>query len=70
MVLGLSGLTYCDSTGVTVLIGAYQRSRATGSPASPAGASPDQMRVFTVVGLDQVLTFHPSTEGAVASLGR
>ncbi|MFD5305687.1 STAS domain-containing protein [Streptomyces rochei] len=70
VVIDLSGLTYCDSTGITVLIGAYQRAQATGSPLSLAGVRPDQMRVFSVVGLDQVFTFHPDTEAAIASLGR
>ncbi|MGV4892057.1 STAS domain-containing protein [Streptomyces viridosporus] len=68
VILDLSGLTYCDSTGITVLITAYRRSQATGSPLSLAGVSPDQMRVFQVVGLDQVFTFHPSTEEAISSL--
>ncbi|MGV9289113.1 STAS domain-containing protein [Streptomyces sp. NPDC003719] len=68
VIIDLSGLSYCDSTGITVLIGAYQRSQATGSPLSLAGVNPDQMRVFSVVGLDQVFTFHPSTEAAVAAL--
>lgn len=68
VILDLSGLTYCDSTGITVLITAYQRSQTTGSPLSLAGVHPDQMRVFQVVGLDQVFTFHPSTEAAVSSL--
>jgi anti-sigma B factor antagonist len=70
VVLDLSGLTYCDSTGITVLIGAYQRSQRTGAPLILAGVNPDQMRVFTVVGLDQVFTFHPSTEAAVAALAK
>ncbi|MFE5396180.1 STAS domain-containing protein [Streptomyces sp. NPDC056568] len=69
VVIDLSELTYCDSTGITVLISAYQRAQATGSPLSLAGVNPDQMRVFTVVGLDQVFTFHPTTAAAIASLG-
>ncbi|MER5714120.1 STAS domain-containing protein [Streptomyces sp. NPDC002132] len=70
VVIDLSGLTYCDSTGITVLVTAYQRSEATGSPLSLAGANPDQMRVFRVVGLDQVFTFHATVEEAAASLSR
>ncbi|WP_320781308.1 STAS domain-containing protein [Streptomyces sp. CRN 30] len=70
VVVDLAGLTYCDSTGITVLITAYQRAQATGSPLSLAGVSEDQMRVFDIVGLDQVFTFHPSTEAAITSLQR
>lgn len=70
VVLDLSGLTYCDSTGITVLITAYHRAQAAGTPLSLAGVRPDQMRVFSVVGLDQVFTFHPSVDAAVSSLQR
>ncbi|MET9257658.1 STAS domain-containing protein [Streptomyces sp. NPDC048182] len=68
VVLDLSGLAYCDSTGITVLITAYQRAQAAGSRLSLAGVTPDQMRVFQVVGLDQVFTFHATAEEAVAAL--
>jgi anti-sigma B factor antagonist len=59
VILDLSGLTYCDSTGITVLITAHQKSQAAGSPLVLAGVNPDQMRVLQVVGLDQVFTFRP-----------
>ncbi|MYR62018.1 anti-sigma factor antagonist [Streptomyces sp. SID625] len=68
LIIDLSGLTYCDSTGITVLISAYQRSQATGAPLALAGVNPDQMRVFTIVGLDSVFTFHPGTEAAIAAM--
>ncbi|WP_077799300.1 STAS domain-containing protein [Streptomyces sp. JHA26] len=68
VIIDLSGLTYCDSTGITVLITAYQRSQTTGSPLSLVGVRPDQMRVFQVVGLDQVFTFHATAEEAVSAL--
>ncbi|MEU9593935.1 STAS domain-containing protein [Streptomyces sp. NPDC048193] len=70
VIIDLSGLTYCDSTGITVLITAYQRSQATGSPLSLVGVRPDQMRVFQVVGLDQVFTFHATAQEAVSALRR
>nr|WP_205615148.1 STAS domain-containing protein [Streptomyces harenosi] len=70
VIIDLSGMTYCDSTGITVLITAYRRAQAAGSALSLAGVSPDQMRVFSVVGLDQVFTFHPTVEAAVSSLHR
>ncbi|CAL9603232.1 Anti-sigma F factor antagonist [Streptomyces sp. enrichment culture] len=70
VIIDLSGLVYCDSTGITVLVTAYRRAQAAGSPLSLAGVRPDQMRVFSVVGLDQVFTFHPSAEAALSSLQR
>jgi len=68
LVIDLSGMTYCDSTGITVLITAYQRAEALGAPLGLAGVGRDQMRVFEVVGLDQVFTFHGTAEEAAASL--
>ncbi|WP_326750753.1 STAS domain-containing protein [Streptomyces hirsutus] len=70
VIIDLSGLAYCDSTGITVLLTAYQRSQAAGSPLSFAGVHPDQMRVFQVVGLDQVFTFHATAQEAVSALQR
>ncbi|MDF3299090.1 STAS domain-containing protein [Streptomyces tropicalis] len=67
-VLDLSGLSYCDSTGITVLITAYHRAQATGSNLFLAGVSSDLMRVFRIVGLDQVLSFQPNVDSAVAAL--
>jgi anti-sigma B factor antagonist len=68
VIIDLTGLTYCDSTGITVLITAYQRSQTTGSPLSLVGVRPDQMRVFQVVGLDQVFTFHATAQEAASAL--
>ncbi|MEU0990615.1 STAS domain-containing protein [Streptomyces sp. NPDC005953] len=68
LVIDLSGLTYCDSTGITLLVSAYQRAQNTSSPLSLAGLSPDLLRVFRIVGLDQVFTLEPSVEHAMSSL--
>ncbi|MCD0483688.1 STAS domain-containing protein [Streptacidiphilus sp. ASG 303] len=69
LVLDLSGLTYCDSIGITVLVGAHQRARAAGAALALAGLDPDISRVFHVVGLDQILSFHGSVEEAVRAVG-
>lgn len=69
VIIDLSGLTYCDSTGISVLITAYNRSRAASSRLSLTGVSPDQMRVFELIGLDQVFSFYATPEEA-ASAGR
>ncbi|MFD8422520.1 STAS domain-containing protein [Streptomyces sp. NPDC059466] len=69
-VIDLSGLTYCDSTGLTVLVTAYQRAQAAGSPLALAGLSADLTHVFEIVGLDQLFTLSPTIEEAIASLRR
>ncbi|MER8199244.1 STAS domain-containing protein [Streptomyces microflavus] len=68
LVIDVSGLTYCDSTGITLLVTAYQRAQATGALLTLAGSSPDLLRLFRIVGLDQIFTLQPTTEQAIASL--
>ncbi|GAA2410756.1 STAS domain-containing protein [Streptomyces glaucosporus] len=70
IILDLSGLTYCDSTGITVLITAHHRAQATGGGLALAGLDDDIKRVFTIVGLDQIFAFHDSVDDAAAALTR
>ncbi|PRY39577.1 STAS domain-containing protein [Umezawaea tangerina] len=68
LVIDLTGLAYCDSTGISVLVLAYQRSQAADSPFGLAGLNQELTRVFQIVGLDKVLPFHRTVEEAVDSL--
>lgn len=68
VVIDLSELIYCDSTGITVLVTAYHRAHATGARLFLSGMNTDLMRVFRTVGLDQVFTFEPSVEEALKAL--
>ncbi|MFE4860716.1 STAS domain-containing protein [Streptomyces sp. NPDC056670] len=68
VLIDLSGLTYCDSTGITVLIGADRRARAAGAPLSLVGVNPDLMHVFRIIGLDQLFNFQPTVEDAINAL--
>jgi anti-sigma B factor antagonist len=68
VVIDLTDLTYCDSTGVTVLVTAYHRAQATGTPLALAGLSDDLDRVFGIIGLRDVFAIHPTVDKAVESL--
>ncbi|KUH40381.1 MULTISPECIES: STAS domain-containing protein [Streptomyces] len=68
LVIDLSGLTYCDSTGITVLVTTYHRAGAVGCPLVLSGLGDDLTRVFHTIGLDQVFTLRPTTDAAVAAL--
>jgi anti-sigma B factor antagonist len=68
LVMDLADLTYCDSTGITVLVTAYHRAQAAGCAFSLAGISHDLTRVFQTVGLDQIFTLHPTVDAAFAAL--
>jgi anti-sigma B factor antagonist len=67
-VVDLTGLAYCDSTGITVLVAAYQRAKAQNSRLVVAGLNSGLTRVFHIAGLDQILTFAPTVAEAVSLL--
>ncbi|RAJ38383.1 anti-sigma B factor antagonist [Kitasatospora sp. SolWspMP-SS2h] len=68
VVIDLSGLTYCDSTGITTFVVAYNLARDTGAPFVLVGPNSDLMRVFRIVGLDQLFTFRPTLDSALDAL--
>ncbi len=67
LVVDATDLAYCDSTGISVLIAAYKRAQAASTRFGLAGVRPELMRVFQIIGLGEVLPFHPTIEEAVAS---
>ncbi|MFD3731277.1 STAS domain-containing protein [Streptomyces sp. NPDC058632] len=63
----LGGLTFCDSSGIAVLIAARNHALAAGSTIAPA-AVPDRVsRTFRIVGLEQVFPAHPTAQAAEAA---
>jgi anti-sigma B factor antagonist len=68
VVIDLTGLTYCDSTGITVLIGAHNRAKQAGARLILAGLNADLTRVFRIIGLDQLFSFQPTVEHAIDAL--
>lgn len=67
-VADLSGVQYCDSTGITVIINAHHRAEAIGTAFVIADSSPTMAELFKVLGLDQFLTCYPTVREAVAAL--
>lgn len=70
VVVDLTDLAYCDSTGISVLVIAYQHARTAGTPFAIAGLNHELTRVFQIMGLDKVLPFHPTVDEAVTGLPR
>ncbi|GAB3110063.1 STAS domain-containing protein [Streptomyces calidiresistens] len=68
VILDLSGLEYCDSTGLTALVGAHHRAGTAGCRMGLVGLRPHVERVFVVTGLDRFLALHPTTERALDHL--
>ena len=67
IVVDMTGTTFCDSTGFSVLVRAHRRALAEGGglrlviPADGAVA-----RIFTLIGLDRVIPRFPSLDQALA----
>jgi anti-sigma B factor antagonist len=68
LIIDLSGLTYCDSTGISVMVGAQQRAKAAGTALALAGVNPDIIRIFRVISLHQVFSFYENVEAATRAL--
>ncbi|MFD8735991.1 STAS domain-containing protein [Streptomyces sp. NPDC059618] len=70
LVVDLGHLTFCDSTGITVLIAA--RNHALAADASfVLAAVPDGVgRIFRIVGLERVFAVQPTAQAAAAAWTR
>lgn len=65
LVLDCSGLEFCDSTGLNVLLGARLRVEALGGGVHLAAMRPTVARVFEITGADAVFTVHDTLEQAL-----
>ncbi|WP_067479048.1 STAS domain-containing protein [Actinomadura hibisca] len=68
VVIDLSDLSYCDSTGITVLVSAYKRAQQHDARLILVGLNPDLTRVFHIVGLNQIFTFRTTVDEAIDAL--
>lgn len=59
LVLDMSGLEFCDSSGITALIAARSDAQAVQADVALAAVPPNTLRVLRIVGLDQIFTIHP-----------
>ncbi|MEW2465072.1 STAS domain-containing protein [Streptomyces sp. NPDC046994] len=57
LVIDLSGLTFCDSSGITTLFAARQHTQAAGADIVLADVPAHTLRNLGIIGLDQVFTF-------------
>ncbi|MFE2378079.1 STAS domain-containing protein [Streptomyces sp. NPDC059398] len=64
LVLDLEALTFCDSSGISMLIAARNHALAAGATIALAAVPARVARVFRVVGLAQVFPTHPTAQDA------
>jgi anti-sigma B factor antagonist len=61
LVLDVTEVGFCDSSGITALLATRNRTIATGHQLTLAGVPTHMTRMFRVVGLDQVFGLDPTT---------
>ena len=66
LVIDLSGLTFCDSSGITAMLAAQRLAAAAEAPMALAAVPGRVTRTFKLAGLDQVFTVHATTAEATA----
>jgi anti-sigma B factor antagonist len=64
LVLDLGGLTFCDSSGISAFLAARNRALAADAGFAVSAVPARIGRVFEIVGLDRVLTIHPTAQDA------
>ncbi|MDQ0582720.1 STAS domain-containing protein [Streptomyces rishiriensis] len=64
LVLDLTGMDFCDSSGITALIAAHHQANAAHADIALAGVPANTLRILRIVGLDQIFPLHPDSETA------
>lgn len=64
LVLDLSGMEFCDSSGITALLAARNHTQAAQADIALAAVPANTLRVLRLVGLDQIFHLHPDSETA------
>lgn len=62
LIIDMTGTTFCDSAGVQAIITACQQARKTGTQLRLAATT--VLRIFTVLGADQLIPTYPTLEAA------
>jgi len=62
VIMDLSGLEYCDSSGITLVITAYHKAAAAPTQLVLVNLGPDLRRMFTIAGIDQIIPMHTSID--------
>jgi anti-anti-sigma factor len=65
VVLDLSGLTFIDSTGLTLAVGEHQRAANDGCELVLAGATDNVLKVLRLTGLDVTMPMAPDVQSAL-----
>ena len=64
VIIDLSGVVFCDASGLALLVGIQRRARLHGLLVSLVSPQPRVMRLLRITGLDRGFAVHPSLAAA------
>ena len=69
VIADMTATTFCDSAGVTALVGAVRKANSSGAGLRVAASAPTVIRVLGITGVDQLIEIYPSVAAAMADPG-
>ncbi|MCG8925067.1 STAS domain-containing protein [Lentzea sp. CC55] len=69
LVLDVSGMRFCDSSGISAFIAARNHAAAARADIVLVGVPRQTLRVLGMIGLDALFTFRPDLDDALSSRG-
>ena len=67
LVLDLTALGFCDSSGLTALLAARRHADASGSALALAGVPANVLRIFQLTGLEGLFDLYPAPAGPLSA---
>lgn len=67
LIVDLPTLTFCDSSGVSVLVSTHRAADAAGTAVCLVGLAPNVAKLLRITGLDQVFPVHGTADEALAA---
>jgi anti-sigma B factor antagonist len=64
VIIDLSGVSFCDASGLAVLVGAQRQANLHGLTVVLAAPQPSVRKALRATGLDRAFTIHPTLAGA------
>jgi anti-sigma B factor antagonist len=69
VIIDLSGVSFCDASGLALLVGAQRRAQRDGRTVVLAGPRPSVLKLLHITGLDRAFTIHPTLAAAQRGSG-
>ncbi|MDN3354300.1 STAS domain-containing protein [Actinomadura sp. DC4] len=70
VIFDLSGVSFCDASGLALLVGTQRRAKAEGRPVVLAAPRPNVRKLLHITGLDRTFNVHATLASAELGAGR